>query len=437
VFDPFDPPPKEAYVNCEEVRGRWDVLRELGKKITRSKGATCQLYTGHRGVGKSTELLRLREWLISQNYFVVYFAANDEDIDPGDTKYVDILLACTKHLVQAIKLADENPLRGLTDWLEKRSESLKDLLLTPLTLDGLSLEQKVSEFTKITATLKAQPDNRQQIRDKISQNAPTLLQALNQFITVAKKSLPDNRKDLILIVDNLDRIVEQQTAANEPSNYDEIFVKHHEQLRGLDCHLIYTVPIAIVYSELCIELQNNFDETSVLPMVMLRDKDNSINEKGLKKFQEMIVKRIEEVTLKNQPNIGKDLAQALDSKVFVSPEVLDHLCLMSGGHVRLLMKMIQKAIDWTEDLPISKRAVNTAIEEAKNDYRNTIFEHQWPLLKQVAATKQIPNHESDREYQRLLASRCILQYRYYDENDKLQHWYDVHPLVKDLEKFSL
>ena len=151
----------------------------------------------------------------------------------------------------------------------------------------------------------------------------------------------------------------------------------------------------------------------------------------------MIVKRIEEVTLKNQPNIGKDLAQALDSKVFVSSEVLDRLCLMSGGHVRLLMKMIQKAIDWTEDLPISKQAVNTAIEEAKNDYRNTIFEHQWPLLREVAATKQIPNHESDREYQRLLASSCILQYRYYDENDKLQHWYDVHPLVKDLEKFSL
>ncbi|MEB3193320.1 MAG: ATP-binding protein [Snowella sp.] len=436
VFDPFDPPPKEAYVNCEEARGRWDVLRELGRKITRSKGATCQLYTGHRGVGKSTELLRLREWLISQNYFVVYFAANDEDIDPGDTKYVDILLACTKHLVQAIKLADENPLKGLTDWLEKRSESLKDLLLTPLTLDGLSLEQKVSEFTKITATLKAQPDNRQQIRDKISQNAPTLLQALNQFITVAKKSLPDNRKDLILIVDNLDRIVEQQSAANEPSNYDEIFIKHHEQLRGLDCHLIYTVPITIVYSERCTELQNNFDETSVLPMVMLRHEDDRINEKGLKKFREMIVKRIEEVTLKDQPHIGQELAQALDSKVFVSSEVLDHLCLMSGGHVRLLMKMIQKAIDWTEDLPISKQAVNTAIEEAKNDYRNTIFEHQWPLLREVAATKQIPNNESDREYQRLLASRCILQYRYYDENDKLQLWYDVHPLVKDLEKFS-
>ncbi|MFM7579314.1 MAG: ATP-binding protein, partial [Microcystaceae cyanobacterium] len=180
VFDPFDPPPKAAYVNCEEVRGRWDVLRELGRKITRSKGATCQLYTGHRGVGKSTELLRLKEWLESKDYFVVYFAANDEDIDPGDTQYVDILLACTKHLIQAIKLADENPLKGLGKWLEARADSLKSLLLTPLKLEGLSLEQKVNEFTKITATIKAQPDNRAEVRKQISQNAPTLLQALNE-----------------------------------------------------------------------------------------------------------------------------------------------------------------------------------------------------------------------------------------------------------------
>jgi len=57
VFDPFDPPPKEAYVNCEAVRGNWSVLRELGRKIIRCNHSTCQLYTGHRGVGKSTELL--------------------------------------------------------------------------------------------------------------------------------------------------------------------------------------------------------------------------------------------------------------------------------------------------------------------------------------------------------------------------------------------
>lgn len=79
-FEPFQPPSKEAYVDCQEVRGGWEVVRELGRKITRSKKPTCQLYSGHRGVGKSTELLRLKEYLEQQKYFVVYFAADDEDI---------------------------------------------------------------------------------------------------------------------------------------------------------------------------------------------------------------------------------------------------------------------------------------------------------------------------------------------------------------------
>lgn len=77
-FEPFQPPSKEVYVDCQEVRGGWEVVRELGRKITRSKKPTCQLYSGHRGVGKSTELLRLKEYLEQQKYFVVYFAADGD-----------------------------------------------------------------------------------------------------------------------------------------------------------------------------------------------------------------------------------------------------------------------------------------------------------------------------------------------------------------------
>ncbi len=436
VFDPFDPPPKEAYVNCEEVRGNWDVLRELGRKIIRSHNPTCQLYTGHRGVGKSTELLRLKEHLEENDFFVVYFAANDEDIDIEDTEYADILLACTKHLVQAINLEDKNPLKGLSNWLQQRAQSFTDLLLTQLSFEGLTLEQQVSQFAKITATLKAQPDNRREIRDRINANAPSLLEALNQFIEAAKKSLPKNCRNLVLIVDNLDRIVEKQKAENQPSNYDEIFIKRHEQMRGLKCHVIYTVPIAMVYSERCTQLQNNFDETDVLPMIMVSDRDDRPNEKGLQKFREIIAKRIEHVKLDSDDMIGHNLAQNLETEVLDSPETLKRLCLMSGGHVRLLMQMMQKALDWTDDLPISQRSVRRAIEEAKDFYRKTIFEHQWELLRQVANSKNIPNEENDKEYPRLLASRCILEYRYYNENDELTYWHDVHPLVKELDKFN-
>ena len=409
----------------------------MGRKIIRSHNPTCQLYTGHRGVGKSTELLRLKEDLEQKDYFVVYFAANNEDIDIEDTEYADILLACTKHLVQTIKLEDKNPLKGLSNWLKQRAQSFKDLLLTELDFEELTLEQQVSQFAKITATLKAQPDNRRKIRERINANAPSLLEALNQFIEAAKKSLPKNYRDLVLIVDNLDRIVEQQKGADQPNNYDEIFIKRHEQMRGLKCHVIYTVPIAMVYSERCAQLQNNYDETDVLPMIMVSNQNNQPNEKGLQKIREMIAKRISYVKLDDSTAIGVELAQQLETKVFDSPETLKQLSLMSGGHVRLLMQMMQKALDWTDDLPISQRSVRIAIEEAKEAFSNTIFEHQWELLRQVAASKAIPNEENHKEYPRLLASRCILEYRYYDENYKLNRWHDIHPLVKDLDKFKI
>jgi hypothetical protein len=76
AFDPFRPlePGDPFYVVCNEVRGNDNVLRELGRKIERSNQPTCQLYTGHRGVGKSTELKRLKVDLESKGCRVVYFA---------------------------------------------------------------------------------------------------------------------------------------------------------------------------------------------------------------------------------------------------------------------------------------------------------------------------------------------------------------------------
>ena len=124
-------------------------------------------------------------------------------------------------------------------------------------------------------------------------------------------------------------------------------------------------------------------------MIMASDQDNQPNEKGLEKFREVIAKRIAQVKLDSDPNIGQTLSQTLETAVFDSPETLTRLCLMSGGHVRILMQMMQKALDWTDNLPISQRSVGIAIEEAKDYYRNTIFEHQWELLRQVDQDKVI------------------------------------------------
>lgn len=130
----------------------------MGKKITRSHQPTCQLYTGHRGVGKSTELKRLKAHLEAKGCFVVYFAADQEDIDPEDAQYTDILLACTRHILEELK-NQANP-KPLLDWLKGRWQELKDLALTEVSLDSLAIETQISQFAKLTANLRTVPSKR-------------------------------------------------------------------------------------------------------------------------------------------------------------------------------------------------------------------------------------------------------------------------------------
>ena len=428
-FEPFQPPSKEAYVDCEEVRGKWNVVRELGRKITRSKQPTCQLYTGHRGVGKSTELLRLKEFLEQEKFLVVYFAADEQDIEPQDVEYADVLFACTRHLVEEIKLTQHNP---LLNWMSDRWESLKDLALTEVTFEGLSLEGQISQFSKITANLKAVPDKRREMRRKINANTPSLVEALNDFIREAQRILPpDRHKGLVIMVDNLDRIVEIRDAG-KPSNYEEIYLNRSEMLRGLACHVIYTVPIQMVYSEFATRLEDTYDSPDVLPMIMVRNPDGSENVDGLGKLRELICRRIQIIDSRLVQTLEGAVPGAKVPAVFDDPETVRQLCLMSGGHVRNLMQLIQKAIDWTDDLPITGQAVARAIGDMRRTYQVAIQESQWEMLAMACHSQQKKN---DELHLRLLLNRCLLEYRYY-EGEQLKIWHNIHPLIQDIERFQ-
>jgi hypothetical protein len=83
--NPTEPlkPGDPRYVDCTDVRGDENTVSRMFKIISLSDRPTHQIFTGHRGCGKSTELPRLKERLTDDGFYVVYFAA-DEDLDPND-----------------------------------------------------------------------------------------------------------------------------------------------------------------------------------------------------------------------------------------------------------------------------------------------------------------------------------------------------------------
>ena len=421
TFDPFAPlqAGDTRYVDCQEARGDGNINLELGSKIKRSQRMTCQLYTGHRGAGKSTELLRLQQYLKSQGCFAIYFAADEQDINPENTEYTDILLACTRHLLEELRDANSQPLR---DWMKDRWEDLKDLALTEVSFEKLSLELQIAQFAKLTANIRTIPSLRQKIRDKINPHTQTLIKALNEFIDDAKKKLPQGYSQLAVIADNLDKIV-PFSQEGKRSNLDEIFLDRAEQLKDLHCHVIYTIPISMAHSNRANDLGNDYDNLQVLPMIMVQNQDGSPNATGLAKLKELIEKRFKQI----YPNLSVEIG------LFDNAETLERLCLMSGGHVRNLLSMMQEAISRTENLPITAKAAQRAITQARDVYRRTPGENEWQILAKVSKTQEILN---DQEHRDLLFNRCILEYRYYDEEGESLPWYDVHPLIKGIKQFQ-
>jgi hypothetical protein len=415
------------YVNCENVRGEGDIQVNLGRKLEFAEGKTCYLYSGHRGTGKSTELLRLKKYLEDRDFYVVYFAADEEDIQSEETQYTDILLACTRHLLQDLsKSADAKP---ILTWLKTRLQELKDLAQMEVSLDAVNLEVALAQFAKVTANLRTDPTLRQRVREKVNPYTVSLIDILNEFLRNAKKKLPENRKRLAMIVDNLDRIVPIVQESGR-TNHEEIFIDRCEQLKALDCHLVYTVPISLIYSQRANDLQNIYGICDVLPMLMVQNSDETIHAPGLEKLKEIIQKRVNLVA----SNLSLDTG---DDRLFEDRKTWEKLCLMSGGHLRNLLLLIQEAIVNSNSLPISARAVQIAINKVRQTLRISVNHEDWQLLAQVARSKQILAQD---QYRKLLFNRCLLEYHYWDYDEegelKLQYWYDVHPLLKAVQELK-
>lgn len=420
IFDPIRPLEvgNPAYVDCQAVRGNTNSIEELSKEIVWANegNSTCQLYTGHRGNGKSTELKRLVNYLEQQGYLVVYFDVLEDGIDPEDARYTDILIACTRCLLSALQAGDDHPIRN---WLTKRLDVIKELSKTAITVTE---ESTLGLFSQLTTQIKAVPTLRHQIRQALDPHTPSLLQVLNDFINDACVKL--GNKPLVLIADSLDRIVPIETEHGR-INHDEIFVDRSEQLKGLACHVIYTVPISMLYSGTANHLNDRYGPVKVLPMVKVRERGHARSPylPGIRTFKALIEKRIQEVS----PHLTLE-------ELFANEDIVTTLCLTSGGNTRELMHLMRNTLRYAPlKLPVAAESVQRAIAELRESYRRMIFADHWKMLAEVYLEQSMPNRD---EYRKLLYDRCVLEYRQLEANQEITTWHDVHPLIVETEEFK-
>ncbi|WP_353260291.1 P-loop NTPase fold protein, partial [Prochlorothrix hollandica] len=242
------PDDRQYYIDFAAVRGG-EVINEMGEVIVNeAPDPTRQLFTGHIGCGKSTELSRLAENLRAEGFAVISFDSSAE-LDMGDVDISDILLAIAHQVAQWMQAQQ---IRVKAGYLSNLVKEAMALLQTPIAVDfeaEASLGFGPFSLGKITAKTKESPQARSQLRQSLEFRTDGLITAINEeLLAPANQILRDRQQEgLVVIIDGLDRI-QNETQASGKTWAEQIFVTRGNQLSGLNCHVVYTIPLVLMFS---------------------------------------------------------------------------------------------------------------------------------------------------------------------------------------------
>ena len=426
--DPAVPLPSgdPRYVDCTDVRGNRDVVQQMFDTVTWSDSDTAQLLTGHRGCGKSTELLRLKTRLEEAGYTIIYFEA-DEDLDVNDIFYSDLLLAIARRIEDELREEhnielDAKLLKSVQRWFaevlytEEGWRQVERELAAEVEL-GVGLPVGVPLLARllarVTGQIKTGHDIREEIRRKLDPQISLLIENVNLLIHRATIQLRrQNRRGLVLLIDNLDRITLRELDVGRTS-HEALYIDHGVQLRALKCHVVYTVPISMVYSPTATQLKAVFPQCSVVPMINVVRREGGDHTEGLARLREMLARRI-------------------DLDALFTGEAVDCLCHACGGHPRDLMRLVTYACiraprdRWPR--PIDQKVAERAEAELVEEYSRLIPENHYPKLARVHLRHQV---ENDADHQLMLYNLSVLECL-----NGPPPWHDVHPAVRCLPKFQ-
>ena len=296
-----------------------------------------------------------------------------------------------------------------------------EILQIPIDISQMSFSFGIAT---ITAQTKASPKLRDKLRGYLEPRTNGSIEAINQELLepAIKKLKQQGSKGLVVIVDNLDRVDATPKASGRPQP-EYLFADRGAQLKGLHCHVVYTIPLALRFSkDYSIITQRFMVDPQMLPMVPVQLRDGREHQAGMALLRQMVLARA-------FPYLETEQRLSKITEIFDSPETLNRLCRVSGGHVRNLLVLLYSCLQ-ENDPPIERDCLEMVIREYRDDLISAISEEEWTLLHQILQQKD--NVKGEEEYQTLLRSMFLFEYR-----DVEGRWFDINPAIAESRKFKL
>ncbi len=425
-LEPGDPFYEPIYQRPEAE----DPVAMLKTRISRTDVESLHLFSGFRGTGKTTELLRLGAKLEQQGYLVLYANALEYLSGSEEVDIVTMLMAVAGAFGEQVEkktgtaVSEEGFWRRIGNYLSKTTLEVSEL--SPKLEIGSPARDILGELKAgldLKVALKTAPSFRQKLHDFMANRLGDLKREVNAFIEEGVKAArhAKGQPDLqvVFLFDQFEQI--RGSRSNEQAvirSVERQFARYMDTLRLPLVHVIYTVPPWLQFV-----LPGAFS-IEILPCVRLweNDRQRSRYPGGWRSFQDAILKRFTE----------EGFRQIFGTSPGAGQQMADKLIAQSGGHFRDLLRLFREAIalvgPWRPTLPITPAVLERAVANIRNEFR-PIADDDARWLAEIGRRRDTALPDSSPESVGRLSSFLDAHLVLYLANG--EGWYDIHPLIRE------
>lgn len=408
----------DLFVDIAPARGEFKLKRlyrqlhiDNNDELRQPPRKDYTLFTGHRGCGKSTELLRVSDYLHNPSrYFVIHLDCL-ERLDINNLKYSDVLLALATRLLETLQEVhgihiDDIHLYHLEQWFAERVETHADIRNFSAEIKagvkaevGLPWVAKI--FAELTNKINIGASYRNELRQVLKNNFSEFASAFNSLIIAAEEQIQNQNlgKRILFTVDGTDRLNSEDA--------HEFFIDDVHQLTQINGIFIYCAPIHLLHEDN--QLNANFATIFRVPMLKIRDRDDNPIPENINIVREMVERRV-------------------PSYLFDTNATVDHIIKYSGGHARDLLRLLNLSITFSEEDVITLDAADSAIKQIANDYRRTIEADEYEHLVKIDLNPETPEAFTNEDSTKMLYNLVLLEY-----ND---YFWKSHPVIQTLPGYQ-
>lgn len=398
---------------------RIDIIKQLNFRLKNPTSPTTFKFilAGHRGVGKSTELLRVSR--LCSEYKTIFINVSDS-VSNRELLYTNVLMHIADELMKfgvttGIIDEDDEVLDPLMDYWDKEvqysevihnvKEEKKDLSVGAGVGGKLATKFELLKFLKTALTLNVKGDVSfsygnaktstvdEVINTVISKNNSLFIHALNVLVHKIRENLGNQK--LLLIINEFDR----------DSNLilsKQVFKDHIDAFLGIDVDMIYSYPVHLLYDPEYSHIRDKFTCVYQLGVVEIIGDDRHYMHGGIDLLKELVYKRIK--------------------RTLIDDNALELAIKMSGGLIRDVFSML---IDAATSAAVCNHDIIELVDVQKSI--RTLEERYIKLIriddafKKVAEMSANPYQQVTSDLRELLRTECVLEY----SNNR----YMVHPIV--------